>query len=138
MSSLERECVGRLSGLTDPAPGLIKDKMRQFSTDKVGEDRLIDLSHTIEDGLVTYRGLPAPVICDSLSREESRSHYAADMKFHIGRIDMVANTGTYVDTSFHRFADGFDLSELRLESVANVDVVLCCFFSAMAAPSVPR
>ena len=59
--------------------------------------RLIDLSHTIEDGLVKYRGLPAPVICDYLSREQSRTHYADGTEFHIGRIDMVANTGTYAD-----------------------------------------
>lgn len=88
---------------------------------------LIDLSHAIEDGIVTYRGLPAPVICDFLSRQESRSHYADGTEFHIGRIDMVANTGTYLDTPFHRFADGFDLSELRLESVANVDGVVLSF-----------
>lgn len=91
------------------------------------EPRLVDLSHTIEDGIVTYRGLPAPVICDFLSREESRSHYAPGTEFHIGRIDMVANTGTYLDTPFHRFADGFDLSELSLESVADLDALLLRF-----------
>lgn len=86
--------------------------------------RLIDLSHTIEDGLVTYKGLPAPIICDYLSREASKSHYAEGTTFHIGRIDMVANTGTYVDSPFHRFADGADLSELALQSLADVEGVL--------------
>jgi len=81
---------------------------------------LIDLSHTVEDGLVTYRGLPAPIVCDFLSREASREHYDEGTSFHIGRIDMVANTGTYVDSPFHRFADGRDLSELELESLANL------------------
>jgi arylformamidase len=75
---------------------------------------LIDLSHTIHDGVVTYKGLPPPVICDFLSREASRANYADGAEFQIGRIDMVANTGTYVDCPFHRFADGKDLSEVEL------------------------
>lgn len=85
---------------------------------------LIDLSHTVEDGLVTYPGLPAPVICDFLSREASRGKYAEGTEFQIGRIDMVANTGTYLDSPFHRYADGRDLSELRLDELANVDGVV--------------
>ena len=88
------------------------------------DPRLIDLSHTVEDGLVTYKGLPAPVICDYWSREESRAHYAGDTTFHIGKIEMVANTGTYLDSPFHRFADGADLSELDLAQMVNLDGVL--------------
>ncbi len=86
--------------------------------------RLIDLSHTVEDGMITYKGLPAPIVCDYLSREASRARYAAGTEFHIGRIDMVANTGTYVDSPFHRYADGKDLSELALESLANLDCLV--------------
>jgi arylformamidase len=85
---------------------------------------LIDLSHTVEHGLVTYKGLPAPLICDFLSRQDSRRHYAPGTEFHIGRIEMVANTGTYVDSPFHRYADGQDLSELKLESLANLDAIV--------------
>lgn len=85
---------------------------------------LIDLSHTIEAGMITYKGLPAPVICDFLSREDSRAHYAPGVEFNIGRIDMVANTGTYVDSPFHRYPDGKDLSELPLSSLANLDAVV--------------
>ena len=85
---------------------------------------LIDLSHTVEHGLETYRGLPAPIICDYLSREASRERYAPGTEFHIGRIDMVANTGTYLDSPFHRFADGRDLSELALEELADLDAVV--------------
>jgi arylformamidase len=81
---------------------------------------LIDLSHTVEHGLVTYPGLPAPVVSDYLSREQSRRHYSAGTEFHIGRIEMVANTGTYLDSPFHRFAEGRDLSELPLASLANL------------------
>jgi arylformamidase len=84
----------------------------------------IDLSHTVEHGLETYRGLPAPTICDFLSREASRAKYAPGTEFHIGRIDMVANTGTYVDSPFHRFADGRDLSQLPLEQLADLDTVV--------------
>lgn len=82
---------------------------------------LIDLSHSIEDGMITYKGLPAPVITDHLSREASRANYAPGTEFHIGKIDMVANTGTYLDTPFHRYARGRDLSGLDLYSVANLE-----------------
>ena len=82
---------------------------------------LIDLSHSIEHGLITYKGLPAPVICDFLSREQSRSYYAPGTEFQIGKIEMVANTGTYLDSPFHRYENGKDLSELELMSLANLD-----------------
>ena len=83
-------------------------------------ERLIDLSHVVEAGMITYRGLPAPVVCDYLSREASRERYAEGTEFHIGRIEMVGNTGTYVDSPFHRFADGKDLAELDLASLADL------------------
>lgn len=83
--------------------------------------RFIDLSHTIEHGLITYKGLPAPIICDFLSREQSRDQYAQGTEFQIGKIEVVANTGTYLDSPFHRYADGKDLSELELRSLANLD-----------------
>src|SRR5437868_12892752 len=86
----------------------------------ISESRLIDLSHTVEEGMITYKGLPAPIICDYLSREASREIYAAGTEFNIGKIEMVANTGTYVDSPFHRFADGKDLSELPLSSLADL------------------
>ena len=74
----------------------------------------------VRDGLVTYPGLPAPVITDHLSREASRATYAPGTEFQIARIDMVANTGTYLDTPFHRFPDGFDLADLPLDRVADL------------------
>jgi kynurenine formamidase len=86
--------------------------------------RFIDLSHTIESGMITYHGLPAPLICDHLSREQSRAIYAPGTEFQIGRIEMVSNTGTYLDTPFHRYADGFDLSGLALESVSDLPGVV--------------
>jgi arylformamidase len=76
--------------------------------------RLIDLSHVIEHGMVTYKGLPAPHICDFWTREHSAQFYDDGSTFQIGRIDMVANTGTYLDAPFHRFADGADLAALDL------------------------
>ena len=82
--------------------------------------RYADLSHTVVHGEVTYPGLPAPAISDHLSREASRDRYAPGTEFQIGRIEMVANTGTYLDTPFHRFPDGHDLSALPLERVAGV------------------
>ncbi|MCP4363024.1 MAG: cyclase family protein [Chloroflexi bacterium] len=82
---------------------------------------LIDISHTIEEGMITYKGLPAPVVCDFLSREASRQHYAKDTEFHIGQIKMVANTGTYIDAPFHRYADGIDIADLPLAGLVNVE-----------------
>lgn len=87
-------------------------------------EQLIDLSHVLEDGMTTYPGLPGPVICDFLSREASRGHYAPGTEFHIGQMTLVANTGTYVDSPFHRYADGKDLAELPLESLANLPGVV--------------
>ncbi len=84
----------------------------------------LDLSHTIEHGMTTYPGLPGPVICDFLSREASRGRYAPGVEFQIGKIEMVANTGTYVDAPFHRYAGGKDLSELPLESLAGLEAVV--------------
>lgn len=86
--------------------------------------RFVDLSHTIENGLVTYKGLPAPLICDYLSREQSREHYAPGTEFHIARIDMVSNTGTYLDCPFHRYEDGLDLSEVDIASLAELDGIV--------------
>lgn len=82
--------------------------------------RLVDLSHAIHDGLVTYPGISTPRIGAELTREASRSRYAPGTEFHIGRIEMSTNTGTYLDTPFHRFADGFDLAALPLEAVADL------------------
>ena len=88
---------------------------------------LIDVCHSIEDGMITYAGLPAPVLGDYLTREDSRQRYAPGTEFHIGKIEMVANTGTYLDTPFHRYARGKDLAQLDLYSVANLDgIVVHC------------
>jgi len=85
---------------------------------------LIDLSHPIEHGMITYAGLPAPAISDFLTREASRSRYASGTEFHIGRIDMVANTGTYLDAPSHRFTVGSDVSMIPLDAVANLQAVV--------------
>jgi arylformamidase len=89
--------------------------------------KLVDVSHTVEHGMTTYKGLPEPIISDYLSREESRSRYAPGTEFHIGKIEMVANTGTYLDSPFHRYARGRDLADLDLYSIANLDgIVVRC------------
>lgn len=85
------------------------------------EYTLVDVSHTVEDGMITYKGLPAPVITDHLTRERSREMYASGTEFQIGRIEMVANTGTYLDSPFHRYEDGADLAGLDLYSLANLE-----------------
>jgi kynurenine formamidase len=85
------------------------------------EKRLVDLSHVIEHGMVTYKGLPAPLICDYWTREASAALYEDGATFQIGRIDMVANTGTYLDSPFHRYEQGADLAQLDLASLAMLD-----------------
>lgn len=86
--------------------------------------KLFDLSHVVEEGMVTYKGLPAPLICDFLTREASKAHYAESTTFHIGTIELCGNTGTYIDAPFHRYAEGKDLSELPLESLAELEGVV--------------
>lgn len=85
---------------------------------------LIELSHTIEDGMITYKGLPAPVICDHLSRLQSRQVYAPGTEFQIGKITLVANTGTYIDSPFHRFEHGVDIAGLKLESITELQGIV--------------
>lgn len=97
---------------------------RQSSRPSNQNDLFIDLSHTIENGLVTYKGLPAPVICDYLSREDSKKFYEEGTQFQIGKIEMVSNTGTYIDCPFHRFENGKDLAETGLEHFADLDAVV--------------
>jgi len=80
----------------------------------------IDLSHTVHNSLVTYKGLPAPVICDYLSREDSKKFYEEGTSFQIGKIEMVTNTGTYIDCPFHRYENGRDLSDILLEDIAEL------------------
>jgi len=85
-----------------------------------GKAEIVDLSHVIEEGMTTYKGLPGPYICDFWTREGSAANYDDGSSFQIGRIDMVANTGTYLDSPFHRYEDGADLSELQLASLADL------------------
>lgn len=100
-----------------------KHKRKPINAAPAGEV-FIDLSHTIENGLITYKGLPAPIICDFLSREDSRKLYEEGTEFQIGKIEMVANTGTYIDCPFHRYENGKDLSEVGLEAFTDLDGVV--------------
>lgn len=86
--------------------------------------RYVDLSHTIENGMITYKGFPGPMICDFMSREVSKKFYAEGTSFQIGKIEMIANTGTYVDSPFHRFADGKDISELPIDKLSDLPAVV--------------
>jgi kynurenine formamidase len=83
-----------------------------------------ELSHAIEDGMVTYQGLPPPKISEHWSREFSKQYYQEGTSFHIGKIEMVANTGTYIDCPFHRYENGDDLSELDIRSFANLEGIV--------------
>jgi arylformamidase len=103
---------------------LMEPHKRKPVKEQGGASMLVDLSHTITSGLVTYKGLPAPVICDYLSREDSKQFYAAGTSFQIGKIEMVTNTGTYIDCPFHRFEHGKDVSEFGLERFADLEGVV--------------
>lgn len=93
---------------------------------------LIDLSHTIRHGLVTYPGLPAPVVSDHLSREASKANYAPGTTFHIARVEMVANTGTYIDAPSHRWEGAPDIASLPLERLADLEAIVV---DGVAAPT---
>ncbi|MBS1598162.1 MAG: cyclase family protein [Bacteroidetes bacterium] len=102
---------------------IIVEQHKRKKADPRRNQYLIDLSHMIENGLVTYKGLPAPVICDYLSREESKKFYAPGTSFQIGKIEMVSNTGTYIDCPFHRYEHGKDLSEVELKNFAELEAI---------------
>ena len=85
---------------------------------------IVDLSHVIEDGMTTYKGLPGPHICDFWEREGTAANYDDGSTFQIGRIDMIANTGTYLDSPFHRYAEGADLADLPLKSLADLPALV--------------
>lgn len=108
-------------------------KRKQFKEDEPKEPvyqstrkmkRLIDLSHTIEHGMITYKGLPAPIVCDYLSREDSKKFYEPGTEFQIGKLELVTNTGTYVDCPFHRYADGEDLNSVGLDRFAELETIV--------------
>jgi kynurenine formamidase len=101
----------------------ISEKHKRKPINAPVDEKLIDLSHTIFDGLVTYKGLPAPIVCDYLSRENSRKFYEEGAEFQIGKIEMITNTGTYIDCPFHRYEHGKDLSEIGLERFADLDAI---------------
>ena len=101
----------------------IQEAHKRIVTDPLSSGILVDLSHVIFDGLITYKGLPAPIICDFLSRENSIGKYEEGTTFQIGKIEMVSNTGTYIDCPFHRYEHGKDLSETSLEALANLNAI---------------
>lgn len=103
---------------------IITEAHKRKPVDAAFDSGYIDLSHIIYDGLITYKGLPAPIICDYLSREQSRTRYAPGTEFQIGKIEMVTNTGTYIDCPFHRYEDGKDLSEMELESFVDIEGIV--------------
>ncbi len=104
---------------------IITEAHKRNPTEEAGQrSRLVDLSHTIEDGLVTYKGLPAPIVCDYLSRENSRQFYETGTEFQIGKIEMVTNTGTYLDCPFHRYEHGKDLSEIGLDAFTDLEGIV--------------
>ena len=84
---------------------------------------IYDLSHTIGNETITYRGFPAPIICDFISREQSKIYYEKGTTFQIARMDFVTNSGTYLDSPFHRYEDGKDLSDLALERLVHLPAI---------------
>lgn len=103
---------------------IVEAHKRKADAAEPGRRIYVDLSHTIEDGLVTYPGMPAARVCDYLSREASRAIYEEGTEFHIARIEMVANTGTYLDCPFHRYEHGHDLAQIEPEAFADLDGIV--------------
>ena len=86
--------------------------------------QLIDLSHTIFDGIQTIKNIPGPIICDFWERESTAKNYSDGSTFQMGKIEMISNTGTYMDCPFHRYADGHDLSGLPLKNCVNLPTII--------------
>lgn len=99
---------------------LLNEPHKRNEPDAARRRGFVDVSHEIADGMVTYPGLPAPTIRDHLSRRQSREHYSPGTEFQIGRLEMVGNTGTYLDSPFHRYVGGLDLAGLPLASLADL------------------
>lgn len=116
--------LSEVSVVAEPHRGSRGGPSDQPIASGVASHRLVDLSHVVTAGMVTYPGLPGPEITPHLSREESRTRYAAGTEFAIDRISMVGNTGTYLDSPYHRFADGADLAALPLSAVADLPAVV--------------
>ncbi len=103
---------------------IIAEPHKRSVADATDALRFVDLSHTIEDGMITYKGFPAPLVCDHLSHAASRANYGPGTEFQIGRIEMVGNTGTYIDSPYHRYADGDDVADFALDAIAALDAVV--------------
>jgi arylformamidase len=99
--------------------GFDERESRSSSTSR----RLVDLNHPIVAGMTTYPGLPVPAIRPVLRREDSEGRYAAGVTFAIDVIELCGNTGTYMDSPFHRYADGSDLAGLPLDRLFDVPAV---------------
>ncbi|MCU1556140.1 MAG: cyclase [Microbacteriaceae bacterium] len=100
---------------------MIEDHANVDAEPRARRGRLIDLSHTIREGLITYPGLPAPVITPYLTREDSKARYAPGTQFAMDLITMIGNTGTYLDSPWHRYEDGVDLAGLDLDTLVDQD-----------------
>lgn len=111
--------VGNKRLLQEPHKG-----SRGVATAGSAPRQLVELSHVLHDGMVTYPNMPGPRISDHLSREESRAFYAPGTEFQMGRITLVSNTGTYLDTPFHRYRDGADLAGVPVDAVADLDGIV--------------
>lgn len=103
---------------------IITEPHKRTPIDTSREHGYVDLSHIIENGMITHRGMPGPIICDYLSREASRERYAPGTEFQIGKVEMIANTGTYIDCPFHRYAHGKDLAQIEIESFTDLDAIV--------------
>ena len=90
----------------------------------VAMKKLIELNHVLEDGMMAYPGLPRPKIGAFLDHQASRSHYHDQAEFYLGKVEMVCNLGTYLDSPFHRYRDGNDLSQVSLERIVGVSGIV--------------
>ena len=73
--------------------------------------------------MVTYPGLPVPEIHAVLDRATSAGRYAPGVTFQIDLITLCGNTGTYMDSPFHRWEDGADLAALPPERLIDLPAV---------------
>jgi kynurenine formamidase len=121
---VDRVELGNLTVLAEPHKGTRAGPSDLGAVAEPGGNRIVDLSHPIHHGMITYPGLPAPEIRPYLTRAESRDRYQPGTEFQIDEITLGGNTGTYLDSPYHRYPDGTDLAGLPLESCVELPAVV--------------
>lgn len=86
----------------------------------------IDLSHSIENGTVTYPGDPPALIELTLDRKltSKLNGGGTTSGVEINTIKMVSTSGTYIDAPYHVFEDGKKIKDYPIEKLVNLPSIV--------------